>query len=421
MDPSGGERAGGVSGASGADGAWRWAVGTGAAKVVALELVERGNGLYLRWREAGNWRKESLRECARTASGRLITAACDRAKAAARRKHRELMAALAAPLPAPDPLPVELTVADTLAVACDPRRGRWSLATAHGREVARSLALASAHWGQGQAWGSLTRADWRSLWRWRLEALRASGHGGFRGAELVVQRVATVADWLVEDYERLAGAPPEARRARHTLEELRRILEEAEGGDPRFALLLALGAELRLGQVVRCRRADLDLEAGTLRVRGRGRKGGVVVALTPGQQEAAARALGGYLAALERAGGDYPLFPAGQLRGGRSGAGRVLERHRAAGPVGRRWMLAQFRLAEARAGVAHVRGRAAYGVRRAAVDAVKALGISREGLAAHGGWTDTQVPDRIYAEQGAAYAREEAARLRAVLRGESAA
>lgn len=55
-----------MSGASGADGAWRWVVGTGAAKVVALELVERGNGLYLRWREAGNWRKESLRECART-------------------------------------------------------------------------------------------------------------------------------------------------------------------------------------------------------------------------------------------------------------------------------------------------------------------------------------------------------------------
>ena len=117
---------------------------------------------------------------------------------------------------------------------------------------------------------------------------------------------------------------------------------------------------------------------------------------------------------------DYPLFPAGQMPGGRSGHPKAVpERHGQAKPVGRRWILAEFCTAERRAGVPHVEGRAAYGLRRAAVDGVKALGISREGLQAHGGWQDTQIPDRIYAEQEQRYARAEAARLRAVLRAEA--
>jgi hypothetical protein len=47
------------------------------------------------------------------------------------------------------------------------------------------------------------------------------------------------------------------------------------------------------------------------------------------------------------------------------------------------------------------------------------MGISREGLMAHGGWTDTSVPDRIYADTEAGYARDEAARVRAQIRGEA--
>jgi len=332
-----------------------------------------------------------------------------------------------------------MTVGEAAEVALDPATGRWSRQTGHGKEVARALQLAAEHWGADRPWGTLTRGDWRSLWRWRLTVLREAGHGGHRGTELVVQRAATVARWLVEeghvvrivgperewrlrlaeDYHRLAGDGPEPRRPRHTLEELRRILQAAEQADPRFRLLLALGAELRLGQVVRCRRRDLDLQRGTLTVRGRGRKRGVVVELTAGQQAAAREALEGYLSELEGSGQDYPLFPCGQLPGGRSGAARACPtRHLSAHPVGRRWVVAQFAMVEAAAGVPHRPGRGAYGIRRAAVDAVKALGVSREGLMAHGGWTDTAVPDRIYAEQQAEYARQEAARLRARVRNE---
>jgi len=416
--------------------AWQWAVGAGAAKVAAIELPERGSVVYLRWREHGNWKKQSLHESCRTAQGRLIKAVCERAQAEARAKAVAREAELAA---ATQAVPTALTLGDTQDVVCDLATGRWSAATAHGREVQRALALGVAHWGAARAWGSLTRGDWRSLWRWRLAQLRASGHDGHRGTELVVQRLATVGEWLVEeghvlrvqgperewrlrlaeDYATAAGDAPEAHRPRHTVEEMRRILEAARASDPRFALLLTLGAELRLGQVARCRRSDLHLEEGTLTVRGRGKKRGVVVALTAGQLAAAREALAGYLATVEAECADYPLFPAGQMPGGRSGHWRAVpERHGQASAIGRRWILAQFRAAERRAGVPHVAGRGAYGLRRAAVDAVKELGISREGLQAHGGWTDTQVPDKIYAEQAQVYARAEAARLRAVLRDE---
>ena len=70
------------------------------------------------------------------------------------------------------------------------------------------------------------------------------------------------------------------------------------------------------------------------------------------------------------------------------------------------------------AGIASVPGRGAYGLRRAAVDAAKALGISREALKEHGGWADTQIPDRIYADQEAEFARDEARAVREQIRGE---
>jgi len=67
-----------------------------------------------------------------------------------------------------------------------------------------------------------------------------------------------------------------------------------------------------------------------------------------------------------------------------------------------------------------VKGRGAYGLKRQSVDAAKAAGISREGLQRLGGWTDTQMPDRVYADQEADYARDEARQIRAKIRGEEA-
>jgi len=47
------------------------------------------------------------------------------------------------------------------------------------------------------------------------------------------------------------------------------------------------------------------------------------------------------------------------------------------------------------------------------------LGISREALKEHGGWADTQIPDRIYADQEAEFARDEARAVREQIRGET--
>jgi hypothetical protein len=81
----------------------------------------------------------------------------------------------------------------------------------------------------------------------------------------------------------------------------------------------------------------------------------------------------------------------------------------------RKWVKAAERLA----GIPEVKGRAWYGARRAGVDLGKKEKISREGLQELGGWTDSQVPDSIYADQERDYAREEAAAVRARFRGES--
>jgi integrase len=206
---------------------------------------------------------------------------------------------------------------------------------------------------------------------------------------------------------------------------MRAILAHAGAVDPRLALVLALGAELRIGQVRRARRQDLSLEAGTFVVHGRGKKGGETIDLTAGQLVVVREALAtGYLRDVEAAYqahalDDYRLFPQGQMPGGRSGAPvATVARHADAQPLDERTLIVWFREAEALAGVESQRGRAFYGLRRQAVDAAKEGGISREGLQHLGGWSDSQVPDRIYADQESKVHRAEAAQVRARIRGE---
>jgi integrase len=247
-----------------------------------------------------------------------------------------------------------------------------------------------------------------------------------KGQRLLAYEACVVPDnWkdeLRDDWATISEARTDYRpsRPRHSLEEMRAIIAAAPAVDPRLALALAIGAEQRSGQVVRSRRCDLDLEAGVFKIPGRKTKRGALIVLTPGQLAAIREALTtGYLRELERAGGDYPLFPSGQMPGGRSGKPVAVERHRAAKPIGPRIMLRWFIEAEELAKVPHLKGRAFYGVRRAGVDESKKGGISREGLMAAGGWSDSQVPDMIYSEEEALYAAKEAATHRARIRGEA--
>jgi integrase len=67
-----------------------------------------------------------------------------------------------------------------------------------------------------------------------------------------------------------------------------------------------------------------------------------------------------------------------------------------------------FGLAEKLAGVAHVHGRAAYGLRRQAVDGTEELKVSDRARQIAGGWKDIQTPNTIYADQQPKWALKEA-------------
>jgi len=396
---------------------WEQAVGYLPWKVTVYEEPSRKGTLYLRWRQDGNWRKQSLRRTLTRERGIIAPAEKAWAIAHADATYARLMAGV----PAAERMPTApLTIRQGLALVTDRDTGKYSTDTPHRREVVRELERAMVEWGASTPWADIRRAHLRTLWRRRIRQLRADDATGLRGAEITVQRVLAVAAWLRDEEKIPAGAClaartwkdelrsdwlqetkeaslPEPDRPRHSLAEMRAIMAAASAVDPRFELAMVLGAELRLGQVIRCRRPHLSLEHATLTVPGKGHKKGAVAHLTAGQMRVVQRVLTeGYLADLERALPDYPLFPAGQLTGGRSGKGRAhVVRHGTAPALSRATLDGWFHEAER-----------------------LAAGISREGLQQHGGWSDSQMPDKVYADQAAGYARDEARDVRARIRGE---
>jgi integrase/recombinase XerD len=138
-------------------------------------------------------------------------------------------------------------------------------------------------------------------------------------------------------------APREARRLPHVLgrEEVKRLLEQPRGLEPtalrdRALLEVMYASGLRASEVISLEVADLDLEAGLIRARGKGSKERIV---PMGGQ--AIRALAAYLRrgrpALVGAGSERAVFV--NFRGHaltRQGLYKIIQRHaRAAGLAGR--------------------------------------------------------------------------------------
>ena len=428
-------------------GRWSYSVGLLPHRVLAYEDPARKHIVYLRWRVDGDWRRKSLGFAVRGPKGALDKAAEKRARQAADEQYARLVSGGATPK-----APVhELTIAEGWLLAKHEETGKWPDDTPHRREMDRALERAKSIWGARTAWNAIDRGEIRKLWRAELRRARALGHDGVRSTEVIVARVMAVANWLRDeqkialtaclpwkamkdemrtDIAKATKGRHEVHRPRYSAEQFRAILTAAPLVDPRWSLLLQLGAEYRLGQVKRARRANVDRTAGTVVVKGAGKKRGVLVKLTAGQRAALEEALGptGYLYGLERAYekgtiADYPLFPGVRLPWV---DGRPITRveHAERPDVENTQLRKWLRLTEAKARVdgkpiAHVDGRGWYGLRRAAVDAAKAAKISREGLQAHGGWSDAQVPDRIYADQRMEWAANEAAEIRAQIRGEA--
>lgn len=411
---------------------WSAEVGVRPFRVIAEERRDRRGRVYLRWWAGTNWTTRTTGLTVTTPAGRLAPRKVAAVMAALTAKHRELASGTTVEVAAP------LTIRQGLDLAVDAKRGKYPTDSMHRREVDRELKRAALILGDTMTWDALRPGDLRALYRARVKALQMKGHGGRRGAEVTIARLLAVAEWLrgegaispaacraPKDWKQVLGGEVHGvtvHQPRHTLEEMRAILTAAPQVDPRLALAYRVGIGLRLGQVIRTPRSALDLDAGTIRVPGRGKKQGALVVLLPEDVAVVRQALTGFLALLERAflGGtitDYPLFPSGQLTGGRKGEGVARLEQVVEGPVTMTAVRKWFRAAEKLAQVPHVAGRSTYGIKRQAVDAGKAMKLSRDGLTKLGGWADPQMADRVYADVDALAAATEAAVARRGIRG----
>jgi hypothetical protein len=176
-----------------------------------------------------------------------------------------------------------------------------------------------------------------------------------------------------------AGGPP---RSWYSYEELTAIIRALNDPnvvlDPRFELLMHVGAGFRPGVLIRAMRSELYLEGGVLRIRRSGKGRGFARTFTGALRERVGEVLAtGYLSDLEDAYqrgdiDDYPIFPAGKLCGGKSQSdgGRGLD------SVGSFWLRRHFQKLETAADVEHLPRRGWLGLRRAVARVLYARGVS---------------------------------------------
>lgn len=425
---------------------WSDVVGVDPFKVTVEERADRGGRVYLRWRLNGNWARASTRLRIRNADGEIDDAKKTEAYQAAVDQYALLTGERQAVV---DARKRPLTLGETWAHLTDRQHGRYPDDSPYRRELKASLAFACLKLGAGFPWVQFDGSRLRMITRARAEAVLKKKGTAFRVAELCGGSLLTImrtlqgegfipdsvaipsgATWHTElrrYVEARRGTPiPEPERPRYTIDELRKLLATAAQVDPRWNLLLALGAEQRLGQVRRGRRSSLVLheETGRFETPGRGQKKGAIVELTAGQRAVVDAALTtGYLRELEAAyqasGTDYCLFPQGRLVDETTDPRATVERHGAVAPVHARTVVLWFRATEKLAEIPHVDGRGAYGVRRTSVDGAIAGGISEGGLQASGGWTDPRMPNQVYRDKKRLSEQSEAARVRGAVRGEN--
>ena len=194
--------------------------------------------------------------------------------------------------------------------------------------------------------------------------------------------------------------------------------------DPRQRLALELGAALRLGQVYRTCRSQVDMEkfffildeedaapkaVGIVDVQGRGNKWSPGIALNGVSRRALEDAFSGYLSefeALFQAGEiqDYPLCPAGRLHQGIAKPSGKHALQSVTTDAGRGW----FRDLEATAGVEQVPGRVWYGLRRILMDTAPKYTGNEMTLNTMAG-TSTEMRNSVYQDQESLEAKVDAA------------
>lgn len=395
------------------------------------ERAGRGNQLYLRWSKPGGHCRPKLKglETVRRTDGKLDPALVTRARALALRQYEAAKAG--APKPEGTPRkegPVTLVrgfdrvlevPGGKYATKDDPQWKKMRRARDHVLGILEASRL----------WGELWSAEFGTVWRTLAQRYKDGASDlDWRAVEEVVQMFVAASNWLggeggvlrsarqppkkwraalKRDWEQVTGEAPESDTPRHSPEELDRLWAALPGADPRLRLWVELGGlELRGGQVLRGRRKDLDLTPGSgtghgvFRIRGRGKKKGETVYLTPEQRKAVDHAFGpdGFLGDLEaqyRDGeiADYPLWPGGPLHDGKAV-------HQGT-TTSRRTMYGFFRDLEDVAGVPHRKGRGWYGGRRGSADRVRRVTTDEKVKNAAGGWAPGSTVRASLYEDGA--------------------
>jgi hypothetical protein len=328
---------------------WQYVVGEiHRGRVRAYERADKSYTIWLYYSEPGQRPKQvSLGFTIRTENGRIVKERERQAKEAADAKRQELLAMYRGDAPVARMVeqdkPKLLTLGETEAMVIHPETGRYPHKNQYRDEVVRAIRYAVQVWGANKPWADIEADHFTALGRKRLLHHLSRGEDGVRMTEIIIARLLTIASWFREK----GKIPPDAARAperwkqqlkhfwreetksrhehkpsrpRHTPKQLVEILNHSWHVDPRFGTMMDLGFFLRAGsQVAMAQRVDLDLEAGTFVVHGKGDKPGTKVKLNEIQLEAVGRALGGYLRLLEaqfQAGEltDYFLFPGNPLR-----------------------------------------------------------------------------------------------------------
>lgn len=432
-----------------APGKWHYQVGDLPFVLTAFERPEKGNAIYTRLWDGQRYRgKKALCATIRDKAGRVVPEREIVAQQLAVRRQAEA-AAGAEQEEAQRGGP--LTLAGGFRRLLDRKEGKFPTDTGHRREVVRASEVIFGVLGRDRRMDEIRHRDYRAVWRHMAHENKKTGRYGLRATEITCGVLQNAARWLQRegylepgdavpapgwkvamrsDWEAITGSPiAEPEKPRYTDAESAKLWRALPKADPRVALAMELGAELRLGQVVRVRRSDVlstrTHRIGALQVHGRGKKRGERIVLTMAQRHALTRALtSGFLfepEAAHRAGelDDYFLFAGAKLLTVEDRKGRKVRRVRATGAgsaLTRRALGRQWAKLEELAGVDHQPGRLWYGMRRLQADKADALeGVESRVKNRMGGWKKTSTREE-YLEQANTRDAEEAAKARKLIR-----
>jgi hypothetical protein len=435
-------------------GEWKYTVGEVPHLLTAFERKDKGNAIYTRVWDGGRYtNRKALCAPIRDEAGRIVPDLEIQAQTLAVRRLDELLRDA-------EPEEVEsggpLTVAGGFRRLLHRREGKYPSDTAHRREVVRAGRIIQEVLGRDLRWDRIRHREYRKVWRHiAREHVKDPKRFGLRTAEIVCGVLQSASRWLQQEgllepgdalpapgwkqamraeWEQITEAPlPRTEKPRYADAESRRLWAAVPQADPRIALAMELGAELRLGQVARVRRSDVlpspdgRFRIGMVQVHGRGKKHGETIVLTTRQRHVLTRALLlGFLALPEAAYQrgeieDYFLIAGGHLHTITDRRGRKVKRVRVKGAekyMGRRAMGRRWEELEALARVDHIDGRLWYGMRRLQADKAEAMqGVDARVKKRMGGWTKTSTREE-YLEEANVQDAIAAARVRRQIRPE---